>query len=153
MKQTALVPKFVEFMPEQLEEGVLYVSMEHATVIHRCCCGCKNEVVTPLSPTDWQLTFDGDSISLYPSIGNWGFECQSHYWINRNTVRWSGQWTSQEIEAGRAADMRAKKKRFGVAGSPDLPKRFPETDVAPDASRGDGFLRSLWKRLWPWEDD
>lgn len=153
MKQAVLVPKFVEFMPEQLDQGVLYVSMEHATVIHRCCCGCKNEVVTPLSPTDWQLTFDGNSISLYPSIGNWGFECKSHYWIKHNAVHWSGRWTSKEIEVGRAADMRAKKEHFGITTSPDLPNRLPETDVTPGAPGGDGFLRSLWKRMWRQKDD
>ncbi|WP_318271273.1 hypothetical protein [Sphingobacterium cellulitidis] len=43
--------KFVEFMPEKVEEGVLYVSIEYCTAIHKCVCGCGHEVVTPLSPT------------------------------------------------------------------------------------------------------
>jgi len=81
--------KFVEYIPMTLEEGVLYVSMEVGTVIHKCVCGCGREVVTPLSPTDWNLTFDGESISLYPSIGNWNFECKSHYWIQNNKVKWA----------------------------------------------------------------
>ena len=62
--------KFVEFIPDELENGVLYVSVTYATAIHECCCGCGNEVVTPLAPNDWQLTFDGESITLFPSIGN-----------------------------------------------------------------------------------
>ena len=58
---------FVKHVPERLKEGILYVSMEYATVVHSCLCGCGNEVVTPLSPTDWQLGFDGASVSLRPS--------------------------------------------------------------------------------------
>jgi hypothetical protein len=113
MKRIAkLTHKFVEFIPEVLKEGVLYVSMENETVIHKCCCGCGNEVVTPLSPTDWTLIFDGRSVTLYPSIGNWGFECQSHYWIKADSVQWSGRWSSEDIEAGRAADGLAKMKFF-----------------------------------------
>ena len=83
--------EFVHHIPpgEQMENGVAYVSIPFATVVHRCCCGCGNEVVTPLDPSQWQLTFDGRSISLSPSIGNWNFACKSHYWIQRNHVTWA----------------------------------------------------------------
>ena len=37
----------------------------------RCCCGCGEEVVTPFSPAQWQMSFDGEAVSLHPSIGNW----------------------------------------------------------------------------------
>ncbi|WP_394854853.1 DUF6527 family protein [Citrobacter freundii] len=47
---------FTEFIPEQLEEGILYVSMPYSTIAHLCACGCKNEVITPLSPLDWSMT-------------------------------------------------------------------------------------------------
>ena len=79
--------KFVEFIPDVIEEGVLYISIEYCTAIHKCVCGCGNEVVTPLSPTDWELTFNGKTVSLDPSIGNWSFKCQSHYWIAKNSIR------------------------------------------------------------------
>jgi Family of unknown function (DUF6527) len=148
MKQAALVHEFVEFMPEELKEGVLYVSMQHAIAIHRCCCGCRNEVVTPLSPTDWQLTFDGDSITLCPSIGNWGFDCQSHYWIKRNAVRWSSHWTSEEIKTGRVADIRAKKEYLGLSASPDLLDGSPESKLTSSTPTSDGFWRALWRRKW-----
>jgi hypothetical protein len=36
----------------------------------------------PISPADWQLAYDGDTVSLTPSIGNWGFPRRSHYWID-----------------------------------------------------------------------
>jgi hypothetical protein len=61
-------------------------------------CGCNNEVVTPLSPTDWQLTFDGESVSLNPSIGNWSFKCKSHYWIVKDTIKMVRKWSDDEIK-------------------------------------------------------
>lgn len=84
--------QFVEFIPDELEDGILYVSITYATVLHKCGCGCGNEVVTPLSPMDWQLTFNGETISLFPSIGNWSFPCRSHYWIRKNEVVWVKDW-------------------------------------------------------------
>jgi len=104
--------KFVEFMPDTLEDGILYVSMEYCTAIHKCVCGCGNTVVTPISPTDWQLKFDGRTISLSPSIGNWSFDCQSHYWIERNQIKWAGKWDAEEIESGRIRDKELKQKFF-----------------------------------------
>src|SRR4051812_41915563 len=85
---TVLTHEFVEYVPENLEERTLYVSVKFKTVLHKCCCGCGREVVTPLSPTGWKLTFDGETISLRPSIGSWNLPCQSHYWIEDNTARW-----------------------------------------------------------------
>ena len=103
-----LVHKFVKNIPDRLEDGVIYVSIEYATAIHKCCCGCGNEVVTPFSPTDWKITFDGKTISLYPSIGNWGLACQSHYWIVNNRVKWASRWSKEEIEFGRSNEKKDK---------------------------------------------
>ena len=76
-------------------------------------CGCGNEVVTPLSPTDWHLTFNGKTVSLHPSIGNWNFDCQSHYWIRNNEVERSGRWSEKAIHSGRKDDIKRKKEYFG----------------------------------------
>jgi hypothetical protein len=95
---------FIELAPKTLEEGVLYVSVEYASAVHSCFCGCGIKVATPISPTDWKLTYDGDTVSLWPSVGNWDFPCRSHYFIERNVVRWAGAMTREEIEEGRAAD-------------------------------------------------
>jgi hypothetical protein len=100
--------RFVDQMPERLEEGVLYVSIQYATGMHLCGCGCGHEVVTPLSPTDWEMTFDGETVSLAPSIGNWSLRCQSHYWIRRGRVRWARWMSRDEIERGRERDRRRK---------------------------------------------
>lgn len=104
--------KFVEFIPEVLEDGILYITIEYCTAIHKCVCGCGNEVVTPISPTDWQLTFDGKSVSLSPSIGNWNFECKSHYWIVNNKIKFAGKWHNWEIDSGRIDDSENKKTYF-----------------------------------------
>ncbi|WP_212750977.1 DUF6527 family protein [Pseudoalteromonas ruthenica] len=80
--------KFVEFVPESVQPNTLYVSLEYGTAVHKCCCGCGEEVVTPLSPSDWKLIFDGESVSLMPSIGNWSFNCRSHYFIKNSNVAW-----------------------------------------------------------------
>lgn len=109
---TNLNHEFVEYVPEELKDGTLYVSLTFATASHKCCCGCGNEVVTPLSPTDWKITFDGESISLDPSIGNWSFDCKSHYWIENSTVKWARRMSREQIEAGRAYDRLAKKRYF-----------------------------------------
>lgn len=110
-KATTLTHQFVEFVPDHLEEGKIYISLEYATVAHKCCCGCGKEVVTTLSPTDWKLIFDGRSVTLDPSIGNWSFPCQSHYWIRNNAVQWAPRWSKEWIEAGRAGD-RSNKNRY-----------------------------------------
>lgn len=100
--------ELVDRFPDIARDGVLYVSMGYATSMHRCMCGCRESVVTPLSPTDWRMTYDGETISLAPSIGNWSMPCQSHYWLDHGQVRWAGAWTRDEIEAGRDRD-RARK--------------------------------------------
>jgi len=107
-----MIHKFVTFIPNKLEENILYISFDYCTVVHKCCCGCGNEVVTPLSPTDWQFTFDGESISLYPSIGNWNFECKSHYWIKNNNVIWAQQWSEEDIKLGRQREYLEKIKYY-----------------------------------------
>lgn len=116
MIQTLLIVimkhEFVESIPSSIDENVIYISIQYSTALHKCACGCGNEVVTPLSPTDWKLTFDGESVSLGPSIGNWEFPCQSHYWIKRNRVEWAGQWSKKEIEEGRQQDLAIKEEKY-----------------------------------------
>ncbi len=103
--------KFVEFVPEDIQDGVLYITITYCTAIHKCVCGCGNEVVTPLSPTDWELIFDGKTVSLSPSIGNWNFPCKSHYFITKNKIRYSKRWEDRKIQDGRKKDSGKKKKK------------------------------------------
>jgi len=114
---------FVEHIPGSLEDGIVYVSIEYGTAVHMCLCGCGEEVVTPLSPIDWKLIYDGETVSLSPSIGNWSFKCQSHYWIIQNRVRWARKLSAEEVQAGREADLRRKRRYYvdGDAGNLYLP--------------------------------
>jgi hypothetical protein len=104
--------EFVEFIPSTRKDGVIYVSIKYATAVHNCCCGCGNKVVTPISPTDWKLTYDGETISLYPSVGNWSFGCRSHYWITNNRIRWASSWTNEQIQQGKARDQEVKQEYY-----------------------------------------
>lgn len=104
--------RFVEIIPDAVEDGVLYISLKYCTAIHKCVCGCGNEVVTPISPTDWKLIFDGKTVSLSPSIGNWNFNCQSHYWIKRNEIVYAREWDKEEIQFGRTNDEKRKAKYY-----------------------------------------
>lgn len=126
-RQMVLKHEFVEYIPENIEDGVLYVSLKYATATHKCFCGCGSEIVTPLSPTDWTLIFDGRSVSLDPSIGNWSFPCKSHYWIRHNTIKWAPRWTPQQIAAGRAYQAEAKGEYFGRSNA-DQP--LSDTSIA-----------------------
>lgn len=104
----SLVPQFVESFPQKLEPGELYLAMEFATAAHLCACGCGNKVITPFSPTDWQMSFDGETVSLKPSIGNWSFKCRSHYWVRSGRIEWAGNMSQAAINAGRKRDAEAK---------------------------------------------
>lgn len=86
MKQKKFKHVFVDSVPVTLQDGVLYVCLKHNTVSHLCACGCAHRIDTPLDPNEWRLTYNGHSISLYPSIGNWDIPCQSHYYITENVA-------------------------------------------------------------------
>ena len=107
-----MLHRFVEYIPEQIDEGVIYISIDFATATHKCVCGCGNLVVTPITPTDWELRYNGETVSLFPSIGNWSFECRSHYWIQKNEVIYARSWDDDEIEENRQNDYSEKKKWY-----------------------------------------
>jgi hypothetical protein len=96
--------EFVDLLPGELADGIVYVSLEHRTVVHKCCSGCGERVVVNLSPAGWKLTFDGETISLSPSIGNGSLDCNSHYWIRENKVEWSSPLSAAETRRSQAAD-------------------------------------------------
>lgn len=136
-----LEPTFVEAIPEHLDPGTIYISIPYATVQHLCCCGCGNEVVTPLHPIHWVLAYDGDTVSLDPSVGNWSLPCKSHYVIRRNEVRWARGWSEEEIEAGRRRDHQAASAYFAERedGVPHSARQEPPSQR--------GWLRGLLRRL------
>ena len=114
MRRAFFGHEFVEIIPPELKDGVLYISIQYATAVHKCACGCGNTVVTPLkpAPVGWQILFDGKTVSLMPSIGNWQFPCRSHYWIKSDKVHWAKTWTPEQIAAGRQREARDYEQYF-----------------------------------------
>lgn len=143
-----LEPSFVEHLPEVLEPGRLYVSIDYATTAHLCCCGCRSEVIAPLSPTDWKMTYDGVNVSLHPSIGNWSLACRSHYVIRNGKVRWADAWSEEKVDRGRRNDQAAKRRFYSedqIPGSPDAEKSPPS---GPDRPETTGVLKKIFGWIW-----
>jgi hypothetical protein len=126
--------EFVDSVPSLREEGKLYISIKYRTAIHNCFCGCGMKVVTPIRPTGWRLVYDGDTVSLYPSIGNWSFDCRSHYWIRNSQAIPAGPMSQEEIDAGRRHDRAAKDAYF--FGDVTPPAEAAPAEVAPVKKRG-----------------
>jgi hypothetical protein len=101
---TEIRAEFVEFVPKDLEDGVLYVSIAYSTTVHKCACGCGSKITLPINPAKWRFLWIGDSISLWPSVGNHSFSCGSHYWIEQNRIEWAREMSPEEIEANRRRD-------------------------------------------------
>jgi hypothetical protein len=148
MRRTSLAHEFIEYIPSELADGILYISITYRTAVHRCACGCGNKVVTPIAPADWQLFYDGDTVSLTPSIGNWGFPCRSHYWIDAGRIRWAGTWNSNQITAGRARDDHGRALYFERRAVGAVSIQPPETSDN-GASWFCGLRRRLVSRLPP----
>ncbi|MDE2402675.1 MAG: hypothetical protein KGL90_13515 [Burkholderiales bacterium] len=159
MRQTHLKPSFVEFIPDHLEDGVLYISERFRTCSHNCCCGCGEEVVLPLSPAEWQLNRDGDTVSLWPSVGNWDYACKSHYVIRRNQVRWAGSMTAHQIKRVKQRDQIALLSQIEFANAARAREERAIADTwevctptaASSPNAGVAFTNapraSVWKRL------
>lgn len=147
MKQSHIVPRFVDFIPTHLEDGVLYISQEYKTAIHKCCCGCGQEVVTPLSAAQWQISVTKDKVSLNPSIGNWNFECKSHYWIKQNRVFWSYAFTEREIQHVQARDGRDLRE---MTRHTNLLKGLKSKHGGTRESSIGEKVYSILQKLWKW---
>jgi hypothetical protein len=143
VKVTKIRPSFVEFIPDVLEEGVLYISERYKTCSHKCCCGCGEEVVTPLSPAEWRLTQEGDTVSLWPSVGNWDYACRSHYFIERDRVTWAAPMSTRQVANAQRRD------------AADLERMVSLRNAAKDAAdshKQNETSRPLswWQRLLRW---
>lgn len=106
-----------------MDEATLYISLKFSTAIHLCPCGCGRQVVTPLSPIDWSLSFNGETISLYPSIGNWSFPCKSHYWIRNDEIIWSGKYSLREIDELHKKEKTSRERYFRRRIKEKTPKK------------------------------
>lgn len=129
MKLDHITLQHVEYMPKQLEPGILYVSEKFGAVAHLCACGCGAKIRTPLGATEWSLKVAASGPSLWPSVGNWQQACKSHYVIDNGEIIWCGTWTPEQILDGRRSEEARRKAHY-------------ETMYAAD-----GWLIYIWKWL------
>ena len=89
-KINELKPVYVEYMPKDKEQGILYISKKFGLACHLCACGCGVNTVTPIGPGEWSLSNDSEEITLRPSIGNFNGErpYHAHYYITKNKIQW-----------------------------------------------------------------
>ena len=89
MKINKFKVEFVDKVPLNLNNGILYVCLSCNVIVHKCACGCGEKTVTPIDKKyGWIMKYDGQSITLRPSIGNFNIPCRSHYYITDNNVEW-----------------------------------------------------------------
>lgn len=136
MKINQIKPEHVEFIPERLEEGVLYISERYSTAVHKCCCGCGQEVVTPLSAAEWSVKCEDGRISLWPSVGNWSYPCRSHYVIWDNRIQEAKAMSERQIQLIKAndrADKAAQIRRTNLAK--EFTAKLPDDQITPTPER------------------
>jgi hypothetical protein len=121
--------RFVDPIPDKLEANTLYVSMRYCIAVHNCACGCGNEVATPISPIGWEVSFNGESVSLYPSIGSWNLSCRSHYWIRNGRVEWGKQWNQETVQRARMRELAERQDFFVGKRRADDPKAIRERSI------------------------
>lgn len=151
---STLRPEFVEFIPQVLEPGVLYVSERYHTASHLCACGCGEKVVTPLTPAGWTLTCEDGRVSLDPSIGNWNYACRSHYWIRRNAIVWSDRMSRRRIARVQKRDRQdtarwvaqRNEAKLDAASTRNASSATPRPDGYSRWSRWFAALRRLLRR-------
>lgn len=142
-------PKFVESFPDDLETGVFYISVAYNSCTHLCACGCGQEVITPLSPARWSFSYNGENVSVRPSVGNWVLACQSHYVIDNGRVRWARQFSMAEIARNRARDRLAlgDQPRVGGERATAAAYEVSVTEGTSATSRSHGLLARIAKRI------
>jgi hypothetical protein len=144
MRLESIEPVFVEFVPEKLDPGKLYISLEYNTASHLCACGCGFEVVTILGPADSALTESKRGVSISTSIGNSNFPCKSHYWIKDNQILWAPKMTPRLTALSRAKDRAAKTRLYGETSgvkSPTSPGKVAPAPARPKKRE------PWWRRL------
>lgn len=115
-KLTRIELTSVEFIPRELQYGLLYVSKEFGAAVHLCACGCGSKVSTPLGPTEWSVHQTALGPTLRPSVGNWQLPCMSHYWITSGNIVWAEEWSHDQIVAGRNAEEELRRAYFNELG-------------------------------------
>ncbi len=140
--------EIVDSIPETLQSNTLYVTADRDVAGHLCACGCGREVITPLSPTDWSVSFGRQGASLSPFIGNWAFPCRSHDVIRGGAVVWAHNMSDKAIAHGRRLDKARKQNYYDKLGG--VPPAHPELTPPVASHTLLDKLFGLCKRLLTW---
>jgi len=105
---------FVDTIPkaDAIQDDHLYISLKYNMTSHRCASGCGQLVPLPLSPADWSLSYNGDTVSLSPSIGNGVLACHSHYFIRNSQVVWASDMSASQAQQQQATDTELLKRQM-----------------------------------------
>lgn len=145
MKILELTPRDLDEFPRVLKEGILYISEECELAAHKCCCGCGEDVITPLNSARWRLDRHGGRVSLHPSIGNWKSACRSHYWIRNNRVIPSFGMDDEAIADVIEVDQADREEYFA-----QLQSAPPSSGSRASVPKPQHWLARLFKRLRSW---
>lgn len=148
MRLQRIQHQFVEFVPEKLEPGTLYISLEYNSASHLCACGCGREVVTIIGPADSSIMFNGRGVSISTSVGNSNFPCKSHYWIRDNRILWESRMTPQLTALSRARDKAAKTREYGNPRTDTAAESSAQSAQAPAAPSSAPKSPKSWWRKW-----
>lgn len=143
-KSGTVLPVFVETIPTDsvdIQAGKLYISMKYNTLVHRCPCGCEGLSEIGLHSATRRMIYDGENVSIEPSIGVRTLHCRSHYWITKNRIVW-------EKPLSEALDECYDRDRI------DLTKAYGENQLGQQAAHEKGtwcsrLLRKALKILLP----
>jgi hypothetical protein len=77
----------IERIPKPLLNGIVYHSEEFEIGALLCACGCGHRV-SLLVPDSHQITSEGGTATVHPSIAVCDAPCKSHYVISAGRVHW-----------------------------------------------------------------
>ena len=71
--------------PFAIEKG-LVKAREPITAVRIYNTNTSKVIIEEVPCVNQSVKYDGETVSLSPSIGNFQFPCKSHYWIRENRV-------------------------------------------------------------------
>jgi hypothetical protein len=75
----------VLFIPENMESGLIYYSLEYNCSNHLCPCGCGSQTPLPIKDGEWTLDVRNGKTTITPSIQH-RFNFKSHYVITNGVA-------------------------------------------------------------------
>ena len=91
------------------------------------------------------MIFDGETVSLHPSIGSFKLDCKSHYYISRGVVEWSGAWSDKRVATARRHDESEKREYYKNRQKIAVKSEMSDVDVQPKS--GEEMPTGLWLRM------